>query len=106
MNVLVSSVKATTVKDNATGLQSIELDESWSYVQSLPIDWEPGMSGMPEWKIIELIRKDCIKNNKPFDKRFITWQQSVERKNQIRSYRISKHAPTIDRAASHYDHYR
>ena len=106
MNVLVSAVKATTIKDPETGIQSIELDETWSYVQSLPIEWEPAMSGMPEWKIVELIRDDCIKNKKPFDKRFITWQQSIENKNLIRSYRISKHAPTIDLKDPCYDHYR
>lgn len=106
MTVLVSSVKATTVKDEGTGIQSIELDETWSFLQSLPIEWEPEMSGMPEWKIIELIRADCIKNKKPFDKRFVTWQRSVESRNQIRTYRISKHAPSIDREHTYYDDYR
>lgn len=104
--MLVSAMKATTVKDEETGIQSIDLEETWSYVQSLPIEWEPGMHGMPEWKIVELIRADCVKNNKPFDKRFVTWQQSIESKNLIRSYRISRHAPTIDVSDPCYDHYR
>ena len=106
MTVLVSSVKATTVKDKETGIQSIESDETWTYLQSLPIEWNPEMAGMPEWKIIELIRRDCIKNKKPFNKRFVTWQQSIESKNLIRSYRISKHAPAIDHSNPCYDHFR
>ena len=104
--MLVSAVKATTVKDEDTGIQSIELDETWSYLQSLPIDWNPVMASMSESEIIELIRRDCIKNRKPFDKRFVTWQQSIESKNLIRSYRISKHAPTIDMDSQYYDRCR
>ena len=103
--MLVSSVKATTVKDPKTGIQSIELDESWSFLQSLPIAWDKGMSGMPEWKIVELIREDCIKNKKPFDRRFVTWQQSIEKRNIIRQFRLSSHPPTIDKSSRYYDQY-
>lgn len=104
--MLVSAVKATTMKDEKTGIQSIELDETWSFLQSIPIDWDPGMSGMPEWKIIELIREDCIKNNKPLARKFVTWQSSIESKNRIQIYRISKHDPTIDKADKYYEHFR
>lgn len=100
--MLVSSVKAVNVKDDKTGIQSIEIEETWSYLQSLPIEWDPEMIKMPEWKIVELIREDCIKNKKPFDKRFVTWQKSVESRNLIRSYRISKHVPTIDTEDEYY----
>ena len=94
------------MKDEETGIQSIELDEAWSFLQSLPIEWEPEMSGMPEWKIIELIREDCIKNKKPFDKRFVTWQQSVERKNVVRQFRLSNHSPKIDESTPYYDQFK
>ena len=103
--MLVSSVKATTVKDRETGIQSIELDESWSFLQSLPIAWEQEMVGMPEWKILELIREDCIKNKKPLSKRFVTWKQSVEKRNVIRQFRLSRHEPTIDQSSGYYDQY-